>query len=124
MKLCSTVRRREASTHSAIGLRSRRIKFKQKFKHIWDNFVYRTKDYNEQLSHLLKKPAYAKDFISALIAGPDGLSLIEALKKMISIMGMKEFSSLTGVSPPNLVARLQGRRNPKLETLNLYNWSL
>lgn len=85
-----------------------------------ENSVFRTKDYNEELSKRLKRPGYAKEFICSLIEGDDGLSLEDAVRKMISIMGVKEFSDLTGVASPNLIAFLQGRRNPKLETLNQY----
>jgi DNA-binding phage protein len=80
--------------------------------------VRRSKTFNEDLSLRLKKPAYAKEFLNGLIEGDDGLSVEDALRQMIPIMGLKEFAEMTGVARPNLVAFVQGRRNLKIETLN------
>lgn len=78
----------------------------------------RTKNYNEELSDRLRRPTYAQEFLAGLMEGSDGLSAEDALRKMVEIMGIKEFSALTHVAPSNLVAFLKGRRKLKSETLD------
>ncbi len=78
----------------------------------------RTKSYNEELSARLKRPAYAQHFLSGLMEGTDGLTAEDALRKMVEIMGVKEFSALTRVAPSNLVAFVKGRRKLKADTLD------
>lgn len=78
----------------------------------------RTKSFNEELSARLHRPGYAREFLLGLMEGPDGFSSEEALRKMIEVMGVKEFSKLTKVAPSNLVAFVKRRRNLKAETLD------
>lgn len=79
----------------------------------------RAKTYNEELSLRLQNPSYAKDFILALMEGPDAFTLEDSIRQIIAIMGVKEFSKLTGVPSSNLVAFAKARRNLKVETLDL-----
>jgi hypothetical protein len=79
----------------------------------------RTPTYNEELSRRLKKPRYAREFIAALMEGPEGLTAEDAVRQMIRIMGVKEFSEATGMRASNVVAFVNGRRQPKRETLDL-----
>lgn len=78
----------------------------------------RTTTFNEDVSKRLRRPAYAREFIRALMEEPEGLSVEDALRHTIQIMGVKEFSELTGVPSSNLVAFIKGRRNLKTETLD------
>lgn len=78
----------------------------------------RNKSYNEELSLRLQRPSYAQKFITALMEGSDGLSAEDALRQIIQIMGVKEFSKLTSVPSSNIVAFVKGRRNLKPETLD------
>ena len=78
----------------------------------------RTKTYSEELSRRLRKPSYAQEFLASLMEGPEGLSAEDALRQTIGIMGVKEFSKLAGVSAPNIVAFVKGRRNLKPESLD------
>ena len=78
----------------------------------------RTKSYNEELSQRLRSPKYAQHFINDLMENDDGMSAEEALKTVIEIMGVKEFSKMTGVPSSNLVAYIKGRRKLKIDTLD------
>ncbi len=78
----------------------------------------RTETYNEEISRRLKKPVYAREFISGLMEGPDGMSVEDALRHTIQIMGLKEFAQISGIPSPNLVSFLKGRRNVKVETID------
>ena len=78
----------------------------------------RTTHYNEELSRRLKKPQYAQTFIASLMEGDDGMSVEDALRRTIEVIGVKEFSELTGVSSSNLVAFVKKRRSLKPETLD------
>jgi hypothetical protein len=78
----------------------------------------RAKKYNEELSERLKKPNYAREFICSLMEGPEGMTVEQALRHTIQIMGIKEFAHISGVPSPNLVAFVKGRRHFKTETLD------
>ena len=78
----------------------------------------RSDSYNEELSQRLHRPKYAQEFIASLMEGEDGMSAEDSLRQTIQIMGVKEFSALTEVSPSNLVAFVRKRRSLKPETLD------
>jgi predicted transcriptional regulator len=80
--------------------------------------VRRTPSYNEELSRRLRKPNYAREFIATLMEGEDGMSAEDALRRTIEIMGVKEFSEISGVPSSNIVAFVKGRRSLKPETLD------
>jgi hypothetical protein len=80
--------------------------------------VPRTNTFNEQLSQKLQNPKYAREFILGLMEGPEGLSAEDALREAIKGMGVKEFSMLSKVPAPNIVAFVKGRRHPKIETFD------
>jgi hypothetical protein len=85
----------------------------------------RTKSYDEELSKELRDPEFAREFILGLMEGDGALSLEDAIRRAIEIMGVKEFVSLAKsrrvtLHEPNVVNFLKGRRNPKPETLNSY----
>ena len=71
----------------------------------------RTPSYNEDLSHRLRRPQYAQEFIASLMMGEDGLSAEDALRQTIQIMGVKEFAEATGVPSSNIVSFVKGRRS-------------
>ena len=80
--------------------------------------MHRNRNYNEELSRRLQHPPYARTFLTALMEGKEGLSLEEALRQTIEIIGIKEFSEQSNIPSSNLVAFVKGRRRLKPETLN------
>lgn len=77
--------------------------------------------YDEWLSGLLRKdPRNVREFILTLIEDEDGISLDEALKRVIYRVGVKEFADITGIDQPNITGFLRGTRKPKPETLDRY----
>lgn len=86
----------------------------------------RTRNYNEDLSNQLRDPEFAKEFILELMEGDGGLSLEEALRHTIEVMGIKEFCKfaksrrVSSLHESNVVDFLKGKRTPKPETLNNY----
>jgi len=72
---------------------------------------------------IVKSKKYRHGFLIGLmeeIDGEKGLSLEEALKTIIQMMGVKEFAKLTHQAPSNVVDFLKGRRHPKQSTLDNY----
>lgn len=84
----------------------------------------RLENYDKIISKKIRtKKGYAQRFLKNLMEdmGEDkGLSLEEALKLIIRTMGVKEFAKFTKQKPPNIVAFLKGRRQPKQSTLDAY----
>jgi DNA-binding phage protein len=83
--------------------------------------VYRTECYDSIISKKLQSPEYAKCYLLSSmedIDGDEGLDLMPALKEVISMMGIKEFSKLSGIKPPNISRFLGQDQLPKVETLN------
>ena len=76
----------------------------------------RSKDWNEGLASDLKDPQFATEFILASI--DEGLSIQEALGKVIRAIGVKEFSKKTKMASPNILRAIHPRSNPTQETLN------
>lgn len=84
----------------------------------------RLESYDKYISQKIRtKKGYAQGFFKALLEDMDdmkALSVEEALKMVIRIMGVKEFAKFTKQKPPNVVAFLKGRRQPKQSTLDAY----
>ena len=86
----------------------------------------RTRNYNEELSKYLKDSEFAREFLLGLMEDEDGLSLEDALRRVIEIMGVKEFCALAkkrridSIHESNVVDFLKGKRHPKPDTLNTY----
>lgn len=76
----------------------------------------RSRDWNEGLAQDLKDPEFAREFILAAIK--EGVTLQQALGKVIRVIGIKEFSLKTGIASPNLLRAIHSRSNPTQETLN------
>jgi DNA-binding phage protein len=75
-----------------------------------------TKDWNEGLSEDLKNLQFAREFLLAAI--DEGISLQQALGKVIRAMGVKEFAEKIGMESPNLLRTINPRHNPTQATLN------
>lgn len=82
--------------------------------------MFRSKIYDEKLSTELRSPKFAREFLMTLMEGEEGLTLDEALRHLISRMGVKEFAELAKVERNNVSAFLKKKREPKPETLDLY----
>src|SRR5437588_9395193 len=76
----------------------------------------RSKDWNEGLSKDLRNPEFAREFLLAAIE--EGISIQQALGKVIRAMGVKEFAAKAGIAAPNVLRAIKPRHNPTLETLN------
>jgi hypothetical protein len=82
--------------------------------------MYRSKSYDQDLSEELQNPKAAQVFFLTLMEGKEGMALVQALKHIIQRIGIKEFSTMSGVPSPNIVEFLNGKRRPKPETLDIY----
>lgn len=76
----------------------------------------RTRDWDDGLAEDLKDPDFAKEFLVAAVE--EEISLHDALAKVISCYGIKEFSEKIGMSSSNLVRILKKNYNPTQDTLN------
>jgi probable addiction module antidote protein len=76
----------------------------------------RSRDWNEGLAKDLQDPEFAREFLLAAIE--EGITLQQALGKIIRTVGVKEFSLKTGIASPNLLRAINSRSNPTQETLN------
>ncbi len=59
----------------------------------------RTRDWNEGLAKDLKDTDFAREFL--LAAAEEGVTLQDALGKIIRAMGVKEFAAKIGMESPN-----------------------
>lgn len=82
--------------------------------------MYRTKSFNEMLAEELKNPGFAKEYLLASMEGEDGMDLLGALKHTISVMGIKEYSEISGMKPSNISRMLSQEEIPKIQTLNKF----
>ena len=83
--------------------------------------MYRTKDFDEHLSKELKNAKYRKEYLQQLTRpfdGEEGLSLIDALKDIISTMGVSEFAKLCKMERSSVSRILSQETLPKVDTLN------
>ena len=82
--------------------------------------MYRTESFDKLLSEKLKNPEFASEFLLSSMEEEDGLSLVDALKRVICIMGIKEYSEMSGIHR-NSVSRMIAQDDiPKIETLDRY----
>ena len=83
--------------------------------------MYRTQDFNEHLSDQLKNAQYRKEYLKELINpfdGEESLNLIDALKDIISTMGVTEFAKLCKMERSAVSRFLSQNTTPKVDTLN------
>ena len=76
----------------------------------------RTRDWNEGLAQDLKDPEFARQFLLAAVE--EGVSLQNALGKVIRAMGVKELAARIGMESPNLLRAINPRHNPTQATIN------
>ncbi len=76
----------------------------------------RTKDWNKGLANDLKNPEFAREFLLAAVE--EGVSLQQALGKVIRAMGVKEFAEKIGMESPNLLRAINPRHNPTQTTID------
>ena len=76
----------------------------------------RTKDWNEGLAKDLKNPEFARELL--LATTEEGVSLQQALGKVIRSMGVKEFAEKVGMESPNVLRAINPRHNPTQATIN------
>ena len=76
----------------------------------------RSRDWNSGLAQDLRDPAFAREFL--LAASEEGVSVQEALGKVIRAMGVKEFAVKVRMASPNVLRAINPRHKPTQETLN------
>ena len=76
----------------------------------------RSAEWNEGLARDLQKKAFAQEFIKSCLN--EGLSLQEALSKVIRAYGVKEFATKTRLASSNILRAINPRYNPTVDTLN------
>ena len=80
--------------------------------------MYRRTTFDDKLSKKLKQAGFAKGYILGSIR--KGMTVMEALKNVISCMGTKEFSEISGIKSPNISRMLSQDAIPKLATLQKF----
>lgn len=75
----------------------------------------RSKDWSEGLAEDLQDTDFAREFLTAAVE--DGVSLKDALAKVIRAKGVKEFAELVGMASPNVLRAIHPKHNPTQETL-------
>lgn len=82
--------------------------------------MYRSESYDKFISKQLQdEPEFAREYILSSMK-EDKLSLVDALKLMISKMGVSEFAKLADSHRSNISRFISTDEIPKLETLNRY----
>lgn len=76
----------------------------------------RSRDWNEDLARDLQDPAFAREFLMGAV--DEGISLRQALSKVIRAMGVKELAARIGVAGPNVLRAINPRHNPTQDTLD------
>jgi DNA-binding phage protein len=76
----------------------------------------RSAHWNEGLARDLRDKHFASEFIQGCLE--EGLSLQEALAKVIRAYGMKEFAAKAKLPSSNILRAINVKHNPKVETLN------
>lgn len=82
--------------------------------------MYRDSSYDRILAKELQDPEFAREFLTGLMEGEEGLPLLEALKHSIRGMGIKEFSEVSGIPQKSISRMLHCETVPKIETLDVY----
>ena len=82
--------------------------------------MYRDSSYDRLLAKELQDKEFAKEYLTGLMEGEEGLPLLDAVKHTIRGMGIKEFSEISGV-PEKCISRMLHSENiPKIDTLDKY----
>ena len=76
----------------------------------------RSRDWNRGLAADLQDPVFARGFLMAAV--DDGVTVQQALGKVIHAMGVKEFAGKVRMASPNLLRAINPRHNPTQDTLN------
>ena len=76
----------------------------------------RSRDWNEGLAQDLRNRKFAREFLLAAIE--EGISLQNALGKVVRALGVKEFATKVGMESPNLLRAINPRHNPTQATIN------
>lgn len=76
----------------------------------------RSRDWNEGLAGDMRDGEFARQFLLAAVE--EGVSLQEALGKVIRAIGVKEYSGRTGIASPNLLRAINPRHNATQATLD------
>jgi DNA-binding phage protein len=76
----------------------------------------RSKDWNIGLAEDLRDLGFAREFLLAAI--DEGVSVQRALGKVIRAMGVREYSALVHMAPPNVLRAINPQHNPTQETLD------
>lgn len=76
----------------------------------------RSADWNEGLAQDLRKPEFAQEFVFACLES--GVSLQQALGKIIRAYGVQEFAKRAKLPPSNVLRAIHPKRNITLQTLD------
>ena len=76
----------------------------------------RSEDWNIDLAARLRNPKFARAFLLAAI--DEGLTIQQALGKVIRAIGITEFAAQIGMPRPNVQRAIRPQYNPTQETLN------
>lgn len=76
----------------------------------------RSEDWNIDLAKRLRHPAFARAFL--LVSIDEGLTIQQALGKIIRAVGVTEFAAQAGMPRSNVQRALRPQHNPTQETLN------
>ena len=82
--------------------------------------MYRTESFDKLLSAKLQDPELDREFLLSSIRGEDSLSLIDALKRVIACMGVKEYAAMSGIHRASISRMLSSDETPRVATLNRY----
>lgn len=77
----------------------------------------RSADWNAGLARDLRNKEFAQEFIQACLE--EGLSLQQALAKVVRAYGVKEFATKANLPSSNLLRAISPGYNPTVETLTL-----
>jgi DNA-binding phage protein len=76
----------------------------------------RSEDWNLDLARRLRNPKFARAFLLAAI--DEGMTIQEALGKVIRVIGITEFAAQIGMPRPNVQRAIRPQHNPTQATLN------
>lgn len=76
----------------------------------------RSEDWNIDLAKRLRNPAFARAFLLAAI--DEGLTIQQALGKVIRAIGITEFAVQVRMPRPNVQRAIRPQHNPTQDTLN------
>lgn len=77
--------------------------------------AYRAKEWNESLAKEMKDPEFARAFFLAAL--DEGISLQQALAKVIRSYGVKEYGKKLGIASSNLLRLIDPKHNPTQKNL-------